>query len=197
MEENQIKKLAAFFYEMGTMRKIPRSHQQTLLFQDLSDNIASHSFRVTIIGYFLAKNLGADANKVVKMCLLHDIEETRSGDQNWIHKKYIKSFEDEIRREQLAGFEEIGELKELSKECDERETMEAKITKDADLLDQIFLLREYEWQGSKEANGWLHEDGESEQEKAMSTDLAKKIAKEAKRQKPSDWWDNSWTSKRR
>jgi len=197
MEEDQIKKLAAFFYEMGTMRKIPRSHQQTLLFQDLSDNIASHSFRVTIIGYFLAKNLGADVNKVVKMCLLHDIEETRSGDQNWVHKKYIKSFEDEIRREQLAGFEGIGELKELSKEYDERETIEAKITKDADLLDQIFLLREYEWQGSKEASGWLQGDLENEQEKIMSTDLAKKIAKEAKRQKPSGWWDDSWTSKRR
>ena len=198
MEEDKIKRLTAFFYEIGNLRKVTRSHQQTLLFQDLTDNIASHSFRVTFIGYFLAKELGADADKVIKMCLLHDIEETRSGDHNWVHKKYIKTFEDEIRKEQLGGIDNIEEMKELSKEYDERKTIEAKIVKDADLLDQIFLLREYEWQGSKGAKEWLHkEDDNNEQEKLMFTDLAKKIAKEAKKQNPSEWWSSLWTSERR
>jgi len=70
MNKEQIKKLTSLFYEVGTLRKIPRAHQQTLLCQDLSDNIASHSFRVAFIGYFLAENLKADSGKVVKMCIM-------------------------------------------------------------------------------------------------------------------------------
>jgi len=69
----KIKELVSFFFEMGTLRKIARSHRQTLLTDDLSDNIASHSFRSTIIGYFLAKEIGVDSDKVMKMCLIHDI----------------------------------------------------------------------------------------------------------------------------
>jgi len=120
MKENKIKKLASFFYEIGTLRKIPRAHQQLLLSQDLSDNIASHSFRVAFIGYFLAKELKADANKVIKMCLLHDIEKSRAGDQNWVNKKYIKVFEEKIRKEQLKDLLGSEELTRLSKEYQEK-----------------------------------------------------------------------------
>lgn len=198
MEQDQVKKLISLFYEIGSLRKIPRSHQQTLLFQDLSDNIASHSFRVIFIGYFLAKSLSADANKVMKMCLLHDMEETRTGDQNWVHKKYVKSFEDEVRKEQLANLENVDELRLLSEEYDERKTLESKIAKDADLLDQILLLREYEWQGSQEAKKWLgHEGLENEQQKLLFTELGRNLAEEIKKQEPSAWWENSWSSKRR
>ena len=60
-------------------------------------------------------------------------------------------------------------------------------------------MREYEWQGSKEASEWLAhgKDLANEQERLLFTDLAKEIAKEAKTQKPSDWWQNLWTPKRR
>jgi len=198
MEENKFKKLVSFFYEIGTLRKIPRAHQQGLFSQDLSDNIASHSFRTAFIGYFLAKELKADADKVIKMCLLHDTEESRCGDQNWVNKRYVKVFEEEIRNEQLKDIINSGELKELSREYQERKTLEAKIAKDADLLDQILILREYQMQGNKEAENWLKRNGEdNEQEKLMFTDLAKNISREMKEQSPSFWWKNLWTPKRR
>ena len=47
------------------MRKTIRMHRQLLLTDDMSDNIATHSFRVAVIGYFLAKMEGADPLKVV------------------------------------------------------------------------------------------------------------------------------------
>ncbi len=199
MKKNQIKELVSFFFEIGNLRKVLRAHQQTLLSFDLSDTIASHSFRATFIGYFLAKALKADADKVIKMCLVHDLEETRSSDHNWVHKKYVKVFEDEIRADQLECLPDSRELFEIAKEYDERKTIEAKIAKDADLLDQIFLLREYAWQGNREAKGWLKEgqNEESAQEKIMSTELAKQIAKETKLQPPSHWWENLWTPNRR
>lgn len=199
IKDDEVKRLVSFFFEIGVLRKVPRAHQQTLLFQDLSDNIASHSFRVTFIGYFLAKELGADVSKVIKMCLLHDLEETRSGDQNWVHKRYLKVFEDEIRQEQLGNLLNSEELLELSREYEQRKTLEAKITKDADNIEQVLLLKEYYWQGSKEAQDWLKLGSgiETEGEKLLFTDLGKQIVKEAKNQNPSDWWNSFWTSKRR
>jgi len=203
LTKNQIKKLTSFFFEIGNLRKVLRAHQQMLLSYDLTDTIASHSFRVALFGHFLAKELKADENKVIKMCLLHDLEETRSMDHHWVSKKYVKVFDDEIRKEQLDKLPHSEELIKLSKEYKERKTLESKIVKDADLLDEIFLLREYAWQGNKEASDWLKGTrkkglgGESQQEKLMSTNLAKEIAKEAKRQAPSAWWQNSWTPTQR
>jgi len=198
VKQKGIKKLTAFLFEIGNLRKVIRAHQQTLLSFDLSDTIASHSFRVTLIAYFLAKELKANTDKVIKMCLLHDIEEARSSDHNWVHKRYVKVFEDEIRRDQLKDLPHSEELIKLSKEYDERKTLEAKISKDADLLDETFLLKEYAWQGNKEAKDWLKgSKTKSHHEKMMFTKLAKAIAKEVKRQPPSFWWKNLWTSKRR
>ena len=67
---NKLDILANFFYEIGNLRMVLRSHQQTLLSHDPTDNIASHSFRTAFIGYFLAKELKADADKVLKMCMI-------------------------------------------------------------------------------------------------------------------------------
>lgn len=187
--------LTSFFFEIGTLRKIARSHRQTLLTDDLSDNIASHSFRVAIIGLFLAKLEKIDQHKVMVMCLLHDIEESRAGDQNWVHKRFVKVFEEEIREGQLKSLSLSDELLLLSREYQERKTLEAKAAKDADLLDQILLLREYAWQGNREAERWLKEG--NEQGRLMFSSTAKKLAQEIYKQNPSQWWNNLWTNKRR
>ena len=195
MEKNQIENLVSFFYEMGTLRKITRMHQQTFFTNNPADNTSSHSFRTTIIGYFLAKELKVDADKVVKMCLLHDIEETRCGDQNWIHKRYVKIFEKEIRKGQLQELPNSEELLKISEEYQERKTLEAKIAKDADTIDELLLIKEYVLQGNKEAERWLKEGDRYLNE--MFTELGKEVGKEILGQNPSSWWENLWTSKRR
>jgi 5'-deoxynucleotidase YfbR-like HD superfamily hydrolase len=53
-------KIVNFLYEIGTMRKLMRIHRQVLLTDDASDSIASHSYRVAIISWFLAKEEGSD-----------------------------------------------------------------------------------------------------------------------------------------
>lgn len=197
--EDKIKILSNFFYEVGSLKRVLRAHQQTLMVNDPSDNIATHSYRTTLIGYFLARELEADADKVLKMCLLHDIEEVRSGDMNWINKKYVKVFEEEIREEQLRMLPHNEELLAVVEEYSQRESKEAKVAKDADLLDQVFILSEYTHQGNREAESWLHvgNPDDCQQIKLMSFDLTKQIAKEAINHKPSDWWKGVWTSKRR
>ena len=202
MEQPQLKRISEFLFEIGTMRKLPRMHRQTLLTDDMSDNIATHSYRVSIIGWFLAKMERANADKVLLMCMLHDMREIRSGDHNWVHKKYVKVFENEIIKEQL-GTLPFSDLQETVEEYDKRESKESVIAKDADLLDQILLLREYYWQGNKEAEIWLNgkpgkqNSTNNAQFSNLKTESAKKLGEEIMKEKPSDWWNNIWTYKNR
>ncbi len=191
----KLEKITHFLYELGTLRKIARSHRQALLTNDLSDNIASHSHRVTAIGYFLAKLEKADPYKVLLMCLFHDSGETRTGDQNWVNKKYLKIFDSEVVKDQLSKLPFSTELLQVNSEYEARDTQEAKIAKDADLLDQILLLKEYVWQGNQEAVRWLKDN---QQLKLLHSKSALQIAKEIIAQRPSDWWSHSgWTADRR
>jgi len=176
-----------------------RMHRQVLLTDDMSDSIASHSYRVAMIGWFLAKEEGADLYKTVMMCLLHDVAEVRSGDHNWVHKRYIKVFEDEISDEQL-GTLPYPDLRDIVSEYEERKSKEAILAKEADLLDQILLLREYDWSGNKEATIWLYGKGGPKvnaQLEKLQTKTGRLLGKAMYDVNPSDWWNTLWTSKNR
>ena len=133
------------------------------------------------------------------MCLFHDSAESRSGDQNWVHKSYVKVFEDEIIKDQLSNLPNKNELSKVVNEYRERLTKEALIAKDADLIDQIILLKEYSHQGNKESLDWLgNNKGKGNmQYKLLKTRSAKLVAMEILKQDPSDWWSKNWTEKRR
>jgi putative hydrolase of HD superfamily len=197
---NENKKIVNFLFEIGTMRKLPRIHQQLLLSQDLSDNIATHSYRVSLIAWFIAKAEKADPYKTMMMASLHDIKEVRSGDHNYIHKKYVKIFEDEISNDQLGDLPFL-DLFEFITEFEKRESKEAVIAKDADLIDQMLLLKEYAHQGNKEAEIWLSGKGTDNnvniQYQSLKTDSAKRIGKEILEGRVSEWWENIWTNKNR
>lgn len=197
------KRLAQFFFEIGTMRKLVRVHRQTLLADDLSDNIAAHSYRTSVIGWCLAKREGVDPYKTVMMCLLHDTSEARSGDHNWVNKRYVKIFDDEIRADQLGSLP-FPELKEIADEYQERQSKESIVAKDADLLDQILLLKEYAWQGNREAEVWLKQkssetmsESGNRQFKELQTESAIALGRAIFEEAPSDWWNDIWTNKNR
>lgn len=199
MNKKNLEKITQFLFEVGTMRKINRMHRQTLLTDDMSDNIATHSFRTAVIGFFLAKMEGGDPMKVVLMCLLHDMGESRTNDHNWIHKKYVAEAEEEVREDQLGSLP-FPDLDDLAKEYHERQSRESIVAKDADVLDQIFLLREYVWQGNKEAQEWL--DGKSAKQpysyvKYVQTKSAKILGKAIYDEEPSSWWRKLYTRQRR
>lgn len=192
---NANEKIADFLFEVGTMRRLQRIHRQTLLVEDSSDTIASHSYRVALIGWHLAKLEGADPYKVVMMCLTHDLGEIRSNDHNWVHKRYVKIYEEEITKDQLGDMP-FDDLFNIVNEYEARESTESIIAKDADIIDQILLLREYEWQGSKEAKKWL-ERKEFKHLDQMNTESGKKLGQTLYERNPSDWWSDLATNKNR
>jgi putative hydrolase of HD superfamily len=190
MEDPNLK-IAKFLYEVGTLRKIPRMHRQAFLTNDDSDNIASHSFRVPLIAWMIAEGEGFDPYKTAMMALMHDLGETRTGDHNWIAKRYVKIEEDQIIEEQLGPFPS---LIKIAKEYRERISPEAIAAKDADLIDQILLMREYAHQGNTEAARWLTTERSCKRVEALKLATSKKIAEAILQTNVYDWWSSLYTN---
>lgn len=193
-------RFAQFLYEMGTMRKLIRSHRQVLLTDDLSDNIAAHTFRVCMIGYVLARMEGVDPLKVLLMCLTHDTGEARTNDHNWVHKRYVNEVDTQIIEEQLGNLP-FRDFFNIATEYTARESRESIVAKDADILDQILLLREYAHQGNREAQEWLEGKREPKQPynytKYLRTETAKALGRAIYEESPSSWWKNLYQHTRR
>src|SRR3990167_7014017 len=89
-----MKKDIDFLFEIGSLRNVPRAWQQVLAGK--VQNISEHIFRTTIIAWLIAIAEKADVQKVLKICLIHDIAESRTGDIAFMHRDYV------VRNEELA-----------------------------------------------------------------------------------------------
>ncbi len=172
-------KMADFLFEIGTLRNMKRMHCQVL--PETKDTISSHSFEVAMAGLILAKMENADENKVLKMCLFHDIAEARTGDANFIHAHYGNLNEKKAAGDQLAGTPLGKEIIEILQEYSERKTKESIIAKDADLINQTLLQCNY-LQKPKDLSRWNRHSI-----KGLKTASAKKLAKTIVRRNPLQW----------
>lgn len=184
---NQVVNTIHFLTEVFSLKYILRSSYQTLSRGLGQETIAEHSFMCAIIGYVLANLEHADVNKVVLMCLLHDIAETRTGDANFIHKHYQLLLEDKAISDMTLGLSRDmqKEIRNLYKELAEQKTKEALLVKEADILEQEFQEKHYYEIGNKQAKGWMDYSV-----KQFKNPTAIKIGRKLKNAKISGWWDN-------
>lgn len=172
-------------YETGQLKRVKRSGWWLINVSD-PENVAEHSQRAAVIGYFLAKLEKANVNKVVLMCLFNDIHETRLNDLHKVGQNYInfKEAENKAHQEQLEGLDSSGnELLEFMKEFQERKSKEAIVARDADLLENVVQAREYIKIGYKDAQNWIDNIW-----KVIKTESGKKLLKEIEKTDPNDWW---------
>ena len=95
-----MKRIIEFLFEVGMLKKTPRTGYQFL--GSGKESVADHSFRTAVIGYILAtQQPAADRNRVVLMCLFHDFPEARTGDHNYVNKRYVTADEDGALRDQV------------------------------------------------------------------------------------------------
>jgi putative hydrolase of HD superfamily len=162
-----------FLFEMGCLRYVPRTWQRFLNIE--GDNLAEHHLRIIWISLMIAKHEKAmDTDKIMKMALLHDIAESRSGDVDYLSRQYV------IRNEDL-GFEDMtaetvfmDEPRALYKEYEARQSPESKIVKDADNLAVDLEMREQAAQGKAIMT---HPDWLKQREDMRQTHLFTKTAK--------------------
>lgn len=178
----QHKNVVNFFFELGMLKKTPRSGYQFL--GSGKESVADHSYRVAMIGYTMAKlTRHADPFKVVSLCLFHDVPEARIGDLNYVNKQYVQAREREAI-EDLAETLPFGdEFRELMEEYREGDTPEAQLAHDADQLDLILELKEQGDLGNAYAGKWIHHAI-----KRLKTQMGKSIAEEIRNTDFTDWW---------
>ena len=110
------------------------------------ESVAEHSWRAALMALLLRDEFPeADMDKVIRMCLIHDLGEAFTGDI----PAFEKTGEDEQKEEELldrwvaslpAGLS--AEWAELYREMGERKTLEAKIYKAIDGLEAVIQHNE-------------------------------------------------------
>lgn len=173
-------KITNFLFEIASMRRIRRAHSQVI--KGVEENISDHSFRVAVIGMLLANLEKCDENKVLKMCLFHDVAEARTGDSNYINKQYDQLFEEEARKDQMNQLPFENEMLAVLDEYEKRKSTESKVSKDADLLDQMVLQQEHFYNDVENHKKW-----QDHTEKSLVTTSAKQIAKDIRTTNPFRW----------
>lgn len=161
------------------------------------ETVAAHSWRTALMAYLLKDELGAvDIDRVIRMCLIHDIGEAVTGDiptfvKNGDHERtereavgaLLKGLSEPLEKELLGMFAEM----------EAQETKEAKLYKALDRLEAVishnesdiatWLPLEYELQQTyAAANVKGFPALEALQEEAVRR-TKEKIAEEASRQK--------------
>jgi len=110
------------------------------------ESVAEHSWRLTMMAYFMQDEFPeADIDKVIKMCMFHDMGEAITGDIPAFEKTSADSdHENNVLDELLDTLPEPyrTDLKELFAEMEALETLEAKIYKALDKLEALIQHNE-------------------------------------------------------
>ena len=130
-----------FLAFLGRLEKLKCNTRHSWTSTGRHETVAAHSWRLAVMALLLKNELpGVDMDKVLRMCLLHDIGEAVTGD--------IPSFEktednEETERQAIAGLLAPlpdglrGELTELFAEMDALATPEARVYKALDKLEAV------------------------------------------------------------
>ncbi|WP_022769903.1 MULTISPECIES: HD domain-containing protein [unclassified Butyrivibrio] len=111
-----------------------------------TESVAEHSWRISLMAFLLRHEFpDLDMDKVVDMCLIHDLGECFTGDiptfiktdddrevEDLLLNKWVQSLPEELSRD-IAG---------LYKEMDAQETKEAKLYKSLDKLEALIQHNE-------------------------------------------------------
>ncbi|MGM5484456.1 MAG: HD domain-containing protein [Nanobdellota archaeon] len=172
-----------FLYEIGTLRFIPRMWRQ-FLNKDFA-NLSEHILRVIWTSIIIAKEEKADIDKAIRMALIHDLEESRTSDDHYLARMYNDSDEETAIRDILKDTSVEQEFLSLFLEYEKRDSIEAKVVKDADNLDVDLELQEQYVNGIKAKE--CFQDIRDRVYETLFTDTAKKLWKDIQDSNPHDW----------
>jgi len=177
-----MKRIANFLFEVGMLSRTPRSGYQFL--GSGKESVSEHILRTVFVGYVLCKmDATLDEKKILKMCILHDLPEARTGDMNYVNKKYVNVDEEKAVKELTTSLFFGHDIKAVIEEFNRRETNESLIARDADQIALILQLKECSDLGNKYADEWI---GFALQR--LTTENGKKLAEIIIRTDSSHWW---------
>ncbi len=156
---------------MKTLQILKDSPRHCWLKSGRQESVAEHSWRLAVMAMIIGDEIdGIDTEKLIKICLIHDLGEAITGDI----PTFNKTKQDEVtEREKINGLfeslpEDTGEkLKALFDEFEDQSTAEGKLAKALDKIEALdqhnlsdistWLPLEYDLQlsyGEKECNNF-------------------------------------------
>ena len=178
-------------FELGCLRFIDRTWRQ-FLGADFA-NLAEHTLRVTWLSLIIAKyeesqssNLKIDYEKLLKMAIVHDLSESRAGDVHYVSRLYTQRDEEKAIKDTLQKTVLSDEFIDLWKEYEKRKSEEARIVKDADILDVDLELQEQAARGVTLKAEW-YENRKVGASQKLSTNTARVLWDKIYKSNPHDW----------
>lgn len=182
-----MKRIADFLFEANMLKELPRSGYAFL--GSGSETVAEHAFMTTMICFVISRmEPEIDREKLMAMALVHDLAEARTGDLNYVQKKYVQALEGKAVNDMTQGLSFADDLKGLINEFNSSETKEAKLVKDADQLSFILELKKQHDIGAKPPRKWLpyiHD--------RLQTDTGRRLARSIMASSWDDWWFNGYS----
>jgi putative hydrolases of HD superfamily len=178
----ELNAIADFLFEVGMLKRTPRSGFQFL--GTGRETVAEHSLRCAVIGYVLARMSGHLAtDRIVFMCLFHDLTEARTGDLNYVNKKYVTADEDAALRDMTEDLPFGDEIRVLTEEFNRGATEESDCAHDADQLEMILQLKELGDLGNRYSQEWI-----ATAVKRLRTNNGRRLARSIMNTDFSGWW---------
>ena len=124
-----------------------------------AESVAAHSYGVALTAMLLAdecaaRGVGVDVGRVLRIALLHDLQETRTGDMPRTVADYYGR--DARRAAERAAFDDVMRgaggaalYAELHEDYESRASLEARLVKAADVIDLLAQALAFERAGSR------------------------------------------------
>ena len=183
----KMKKIANLLFEARMLKDIIRSGYAFL--GSGKESIAEHSFMTAFICFTMARiDRNIDSEKVVTMALIHDIAEARTGDLNYVEKKYSTVDEAKAISHLIKHLSFGKDIKNLMDEFNSGETKEAQLANDADQISFILELKKIDDTGAKGPEIWF-----PIVLKRLKTTIGKEMAQSIMETRWDEWWMNDYT----
>ena len=131
---------------LHTAEKLKDTPRHCTTSQRRTESVAEHSWRVSLMAYLLKEEFpDADMDKVVSMCLIHDLGECFTGDIPTFNKTNDdRDIEDSLLNQWIKTLpDEVAQnMESLYAEMDAQQTTEAKIYKALDKLEALIQHNE-------------------------------------------------------
>ena len=133
---------------LGIAEKLKCNTRHSYTSSGRHESVAEHSWRISLMAMLLtgeAEYRDVDMNRVIRMCLIHDLGEAFTGDIPTFEKKETdERTEEQILNEWVATLPETvkTEFSELLSEMKELKTTEARLYKALDKLEAVIQHNE-------------------------------------------------------
>jgi len=174
---------ADYLHEVGMLNRTPRTGFQFL--GSARQSVAEHSHRMLHVAFVLARMSAepVDELRLLHLVMFHDLPEARTGDQNYVARRYMHEDLEAVLRDGEQAWPHGGQIAAHVREFEARATPEAQLARDADQIELLLVLREEQDLGNPRAANWI-----DPLLARLTTDAGRALAAEIMATPSDHWW---------